>query len=154
MKPSVDKTVHDLLNTKLKNLEENFQSDILCYYGAIVDGNETNLVRIVEDISKEHQSEELTVLLTTNGGSASTVERYVNIIRNYYSKVNFVVPDFPFFLAQASQATNHSLITPFHPYPSPLPNSPPLLPTYSAQRPGSARRRFLPIPAHSSTQRR
>lgn len=35
-------------------------------------------------------------MLTTTGGSAITVERYVNIIRHHYSEVNFIVPDYAY----------------------------------------------------------
>ncbi len=34
--------------------------------------------------------------MTTGGGSATAVERYVNIIRNFYDEVNFIVPDFAY----------------------------------------------------------
>ena len=35
-------------------------------------------------------------MLTTTGGSATAVERYVNIIRKHYSKVIFIVPDYAY----------------------------------------------------------
>lgn len=36
------------------------------------------------------------VIITTGGGSATAVERYVNILRNHYKEVNFIVPDYAY----------------------------------------------------------
>ena len=38
----------------------------------------------------------LFVILTTNGGSAEMVERYVNILRHHYLEINFIVPDYAY----------------------------------------------------------
>src|SRR5258708_17434681 len=97
MKPDIHTTIKGLLNEKLLSLEQYLNSDILCYYGAFMDGIENHMLSIIEDIARDSQKrEKLTVILTTNGGSAIAVERYVNIIRNYYENVDFIVPDYAY----------------------------------------------------------
>ncbi len=94
MVPSIDIALRTLLNDSLAELETSINSDILTYFGPIVDGNENDILNIVEDLAKsENKREQLAVILTTNGGSATAVERYVNIIRHHYKKVIFIVPD-------------------------------------------------------------
>ena len=69
----------------------------MSYYGTIVDGNENAVLRIVEELAGEpDKKEKLFINLTTTGGSATAVERYVNIIRHHYNEVNFIVPDFAY----------------------------------------------------------
>jgi leucyl-tRNA synthetase len=97
MKPSVDQTIHDLLNERLLNLEAHFNSDVLSYYGAIRDGAESTMRKIVEDLAVHpDKKDSLFVMITTGGGSAIAVERYVNIFRHHYSEVNFIVPDYAY----------------------------------------------------------
>lgn len=86
MEQPVNKALKDLLNKTLLDLEETLQSDVLTYYGSIMDGNENVLRDIVEDIAKDSDKEQLAVILTTTGGSSTAVERYVNIIRKHYKK--------------------------------------------------------------------
>lgn len=97
MKPAVDKTIHDLLNEKLKNLEDHFDGDFFVYYGPILDGYENEVLRIIEDLKEDGQSrDKIYIMLTTSGGSAIAVERYVNILRKNYNEVNFIIPDFAY----------------------------------------------------------
>lgn len=98
MKPIVDKTIQDLLNKKLLELETHFNADILSYYGAIMDGGESNLLNIVEELVNPiaNKRETLNVILTTGGGSAIAVERMVNILRKHYTEVNFIIPDYAY----------------------------------------------------------
>ncbi len=97
MDPSIDKALRNLLNDSLNELEQALNSDVLSYYGPIVDGQENAVLNIVEDLAKDpNKKEQLAVILTTTGGSAAAVERYVNIIRHHYSKVIFIVPDYAY----------------------------------------------------------
>ena len=97
MDPSIDKALRNLLNDSLKELEQVLDSDVLSYYGPIVDGQENAVLNIVEDLAKDpNKKEQLAVILTTTGGSAAAVERYVNIIRHHYAKVIFIVPDYAY----------------------------------------------------------
>jgi len=70
---------------------------VFSYYGPIVDGNENVVLRLIEDIALDDcKKDKLFVILTTAGGSAIAVERYVNIIRKHYNEVNFIVPDYAY----------------------------------------------------------
>jgi len=97
MEQPINEAIKKLLNEKILDLETALNSDVLAYYGSIVDGNENELLDIIEDLSKDsNKKDQLAVLLTTNGGSAVAVERYVNIIRKNYSKVIFIVPNYAY----------------------------------------------------------
>ena len=97
MKLPVDQTIHDLLTNKLKALEKHFKSDVISYFGPIMDGNETFFLQVIEQLNKTRSKNNcLYIILTTQGGSAFAVERYVNIVRNHYDEVNFIVPDYAY----------------------------------------------------------
>jgi len=97
MKPAVDKTVQDLLISKLKDIESHFGCDAISYFGSIVDGNENSVLNIIEELVNDpNKKDKIFVILTTGGGSATAVERYVNILRKHYTEVNFIVPDFAY----------------------------------------------------------
>jgi len=86
-----------LLNEKLAKLETHFNADIFCYYGALVDGLENQILNIIEELATDaNKKNRLVVVLTTSGGSAVAVERYVNIFRQHYEIVDFVVPDYAY----------------------------------------------------------
>lgn len=96
MKPSVDNIVSSLLNQKLIELETHFNADFLVYFGPF-EGGENHFLSVVEDLAKDtNKKDKLFVVLTTGGGSAIVVERFVNIIRKHYSEVNFIVPDYAY----------------------------------------------------------
>ncbi|MHB8401523.1 MAG: SDH family Clp fold serine proteinase [Bacteroidia bacterium] len=97
MKPSVDSIVQELLLSRLTALENHFDADVLNYYGPILDGNETFLLKIIEDLAADvNKRSKLFVILTTGGGSAVAVERYVNILRHHYAEVKYIVPDYAY----------------------------------------------------------
>lgn len=97
MKLPVNQTIHSLLNVKLKSLEKHFKADVISYFGPIIDGNETFFLQVIEQLNQtKTKNKSLYVILTTQGGSAIAVERYVNIVRNHYEEVNFIVPDFAY----------------------------------------------------------
>jgi hypothetical protein len=97
MKPPVDGAIHKLLLENLLAIESKFDCDVFCYYGPIVDGIEKKVLEIIEDLVKDdHRKEKLLVILTTNGGSAIAVERFVNIIRHHYKEVDFLIPDYAY----------------------------------------------------------
>jgi hypothetical protein len=95
--PTVDTSIQYFLTERLKALEEYFGADFLVYFGPIVGGNENLILRIIEDLAIDPiKRKKIYVLLTTTGGSADAVERYVNILRHHYSEVNFIVPDYAY----------------------------------------------------------
>ena len=86
-----------MISNALLELEDIANSDVLCYSGPIVDGNENVFLDIIEELADSpDKRDSLMVVLTTTGGSAMAVERYVNIIRKHYEKVSFVVPDYAY----------------------------------------------------------
>ena len=92
MNNPIDKAIKDMLNEALAELENVLNSDVLCYFGPIANGNENMMLQIVEELAQDpNKKEQLAILLTTNGGSAMAVERYVNIIRKHY-----IVPDYAY----------------------------------------------------------
>ncbi|MDR2438278.1 MAG: hypothetical protein LBE12_02755 [Planctomycetaceae bacterium] len=86
--------IEDLLKQYLIQLEQKLNGDVLTYYGPIMDEYVPDFLQIIEQASHDSKKhEDLWVMLTTVGGSASAVERFVNIIRQHYKEVNFIVPD-------------------------------------------------------------
>jgi len=97
MEPSVDSSVKEILSNKLRDIENHFEADIVSYFGPIVDGNENIVLEIIEKlVNDSEKKDKLIVILTTTGGSAVAVERYVNILRKHYNEISFVVPDYAF----------------------------------------------------------
>lgn len=96
MKPALDDKIHRLLTERLIALENHFDADILTYFGPF-EGGENVFLKIVEDLSNDqNKKEKIYIVLTTGGGSANVVERFVNILRNHYNEVNFIVPDYAY----------------------------------------------------------
>ena len=90
----VNTSIQELLSEKLLEIEKHFDIDVFNYYGPIVDGNENTVLDIIEDLAQDsNKRDKLLVVLTTGGGSAVAVERYVNIIRKHYGDVSFIIPD-------------------------------------------------------------
>lgn len=97
MKPAVDVSIQKLLTERLVDLEKHFDADFFVYYGPILDGFENSILRIIEDLATdENKKDKIFVVLTTGGGSAVAVERYVNILRHHYTEVNFIIPDYAY----------------------------------------------------------
>lgn len=97
MKPVLDDKIHSLLNEKLTDLERHFDADFLTYFGPFTPGGENFFLKLVEDLaSDKDKKDKVFIILTTGGGSANVVERFVNILRQHYSEVNFIVPDYAY----------------------------------------------------------
>lgn len=78
-------------------LEKVLDADVMVYYGELIDGVEADVKQIIEQIchdGKKHDT--LYILLTTPGGSLNPVKRTVNIFRNFYAEVNFIIPDYAY----------------------------------------------------------
>jgi len=90
----VDEIVKNSLNSNLEALEKYLKADVLWYYGPIQEGSESFFLKLIEQLAEdENKKDILYIILTTPGGSAIAVERYVNIVRHHYNEVNFIVPD-------------------------------------------------------------
>lgn len=97
MKFIFDSTVHDLLNSKLNDLEIHFKGDFLFFYGPITDSLDRIFRDHIESLKSETKAnDKLFIILNTPGGSAETVERLVKITRHHYSEVNFIIPDYAY----------------------------------------------------------
>jgi hypothetical protein len=94
MIPPVTNTIKESLKEKLIELANVLDGDVFTYYGIIIDGYENQILKLIEDITDK--KDKIFVVLTTGGGSAIAVERYVNILRHHYNEVNFIVPDYAF----------------------------------------------------------
>ena len=93
MEYPINDTIKSLLNKELSDLEGYLKADVLTFYGPIFDGMEGSFLQVVEQLGQQKKHDTLFIILTTNGGSATAVERHVNIIRHHYSEVNFIIPD-------------------------------------------------------------
>ena len=97
MENLVDKALKEMIVNALLELEKVTDGDVLCYSGPIIDGNENIFLDIIEELACDQDKRNvLNVVLTTTGGSAMAVERYVNIIRKHYEKVVFIIPDYAY----------------------------------------------------------
>lgn len=96
MRQIFDDTIKDTLNDRLRQLEDNFESDVIFHYGEIHPSLEKSFRDFIEQLKKDNEfdRDRLTVILNTPGGSAETVEKMVNVIRFHYNEVYFVVPDY------------------------------------------------------------
>ncbi len=94
MKPIFDSTIHSILNERLQKLEEHFSSDVIFYYAPIANGLVKPFRDIIENLKTDDtQNNTLSIILNTPGGSVEVVEQLVNIIRQHYNEINFIVPD-------------------------------------------------------------
>lgn len=97
MKSPIDDTLKQLLQTKLIALEQFLDADVLVYYGNLAPVSANLFAKLIEDLKADvTKRDKLYVILTTLGGSAEIVERYVNILRYHYKEVNFIVPDYAY----------------------------------------------------------
>ena len=97
MNSPIEDTLKQLLTDKLKAIEAHLDADVLVYYGDLGPLPANVFLNLVEDLQKDvNKHDRLYVILTTYGGSAEMVERYVNILRNHYSEINFIVPDYAY----------------------------------------------------------
>ena len=97
MKSPIDDTLKQLLQTKLIALEQFLDADVLVYYGNLAPVSANLFAKLIEDLKADAtKRDKLYIILTTLGGSAEIVERYVNILRYHYEEVNFIVPDYAY----------------------------------------------------------
>jgi len=91
----LDRTLKDILNQKLNELELYFDADVIFYYGEIHPSFEKAFRDFIEQIrDEEDKKKRLVIILNSPGGSAETTEKMVGMIRYHYKEVYFVVPDY------------------------------------------------------------
>ena len=79
------------LYNKIVEIEDVTLSDVVAINGPINDELLEFIIDLIEKKGKKKRT--LTVLLTTNGGSAEVAERIVFVFRRHYQEVNFYIPD-------------------------------------------------------------
>lgn len=84
----------DIMKRSLNDLEKFLKADLLVYYGAIVNGADSEIKDIIESLPNKKDS--LYIILTTGGGVLLPVQRMVKVFRQYYKEVNFIVPNYAF----------------------------------------------------------
>ena len=93
----IDNSNKDLIRQAHDNLEKILDADVFVYYGGLIDGGERTVRKIIEDLAKDtNKKDKLYVVLTTGGGSINPVKRIVNIFRNYYSEIHYIIPDYAY----------------------------------------------------------
>lgn len=93
----IDNSNKDLIREAHANLEKILDADVFVYYGGLIDGGERTVRKIIEDLAKDpNKKDKLYVVLTTGGGSINPVKRIVNIFRNYYSEIHYIIPDYAY----------------------------------------------------------
>lgn len=89
-----DKQIREVAKERIVSVEEHLESDVIFFYGPIFPSLEKIFRDFIEDLkSDESGRERITIILSTPGGSAETVEKLVDIVRYHYSEVHFVIPD-------------------------------------------------------------
>lgn len=97
MNSPIEDSLKQLLNSKLGALEAYLDADVLVYFGDLGPLPPNVFTKIIEELKNDAvKHDKLYVILTTRGGSAEIVERYVNILRYHYNEINFVVPDYAY----------------------------------------------------------
>src|SRR5689334_18284186 len=87
--------IKDVLNERLKLLDNHFNGDTAFLFGPIYPALSKNFRDFIEKLNDGTAKKELLVLiLNTVGGDVETVEKLVEVIRFHYKSVYFVVPDY------------------------------------------------------------
>ena len=99
MKKGLGLYIENLLNDKLKALEEYFSCDVIWYFWQISPDILMSFRDFIEDLVndpiKEYENKKrLVIVLNTSWWSVETVEKMVDIIRYHYNEVFFLVPDY------------------------------------------------------------
>lgn len=97
IKSPINESNNAAMQMSFSMLERTLDADVFVYFGELFDGIEADVKKIIEEIACDASKHDaLYVILTTPGGSLSPVKRMVNIFRNFYSQVNFIVPDYAY----------------------------------------------------------
>ncbi len=87
-------TTREKLDKRLRDLESVFKSDVIFIYAQMDYGMIKFFRDFIEDLKNDNsKNRTLTIILNTPGGSVEAVEKFVDIIRFHYKKVDFVIPD-------------------------------------------------------------
>ena len=87
---SLQDVTKEWLNSKLSDIEECAEKDVLTIYGDIIPGLDIRVRMAIEGLQGRRTT--LLVILYTNGGVVEEVRNIVQILRNHYGDVHFLVP--------------------------------------------------------------
>ena len=92
----IPNVINNLINQALFDLENYLVSDVIAINGSIVKEMLPMIRDSIEMMKINSQRNKLSIILTTNGGSAEVAERLVYIFRKHYNEVDFFVPDYAY----------------------------------------------------------
>ena len=87
---SLQDVAQEWLKSKLSDIEERADKDVLTIYGDIIAGIDIRVRMAIEGLQERRKT--LLVILHTNGGIVEEVRNIVQILRNHYDDVHFLVP--------------------------------------------------------------
>jgi len=91
------KVIERSLHERACALEVETRSDVIALHGGITWGVDDRLRTIIEERSNEAlQQERLAFVVTTGGGFIEVVRRIVDTLRQHYSDIAFIVPNFAY----------------------------------------------------------
>ena len=91
-KTSANSLIEDQLHLRLRSVEEAFDADALTAIGNIVNPIDDLVRQAIED--RVDRGKSLAFILETQGGYIETAERIADVLRHYYERVEFVIPNF------------------------------------------------------------
>jgi uncharacterized protein YdcH (DUF465 family) len=93
----IDSQIREAVDKKIVAIEQHFNADVIFFYGPIGSGLPNEFREMIDELKKADKGyKRLCIVLTTSGGSANEVERCVNVIRNYYDEIYFIIPDYAY----------------------------------------------------------
>ena len=97
MKRPIDDSIRLQLVTLFEKIEKHTESDCIFINTDIGFGLARFINELILDlVDNEGHKDRLVVILTTTGGIVEEVDRIVNVFRNFYKEVFFIVPDYAF----------------------------------------------------------
>lgn len=94
---NLDETLQSYINycvTQITKTNRFNGYDALAYYGPIDMSAIEFFRQIIELIAKQNNEKKIVIILHTGGGSVETVEKFVEITRNFYNHVDFLIPEY------------------------------------------------------------
>ena len=94
---SANEFIEQQLDDRIRNIEEEFNADVISIVGQLLPGVDDIIRSAVEKKSHEdpHRNK-LLVILTTTGGYIEVVQRIVDTLRRHYDLVDFIVPNYAY----------------------------------------------------------
>lgn len=88
----------NLMKTSFSKIEKHLNADVLVFYGGVDAGVENIVKDLIEDLKKDSkaQHDTLYVIVTTNGGTITPIQKMELVFRHFYKEVNFIIPDYAY----------------------------------------------------------